>query len=999
MHIALLGPVTITVDDQRHSLPRAQARGLLTLLAMQAGRPVSLDAAVEALWGGRAPETARSQVQAYASAVRLTLTTAGAPHVLESGRFGYLLQLSEGQVDALRFAATVRDAQRAAENGERSAAVRLYREAVGLWTGEAFSDASGEFVERARQLLTDQRLAAVESLAALELADGAHATVAVELAGLAERHLHRERLVGLTMLALYRNGARTEALELYRRCRTRLAEYLGLEPGPDLQRLHRSILGADPALAARAEEPAPEPAAPASPRPAQLPAAPTHLIGRDVELGRLDVATAGGRPVVITGAGGVGKSALAVSWAHSAAHVYPDGQLYVNLRGFSPGEPMTSLDAVGRFLRALGVPGEQIPVDLDEAAGRLRTELTGRRLLMVLDNAVDAEQVRPLLPGDGGHAVLVTSRDRLVGLTVTDEAVSVSLGVLDRAEATAVLHRLLPDRRLTPDQGERIADLCGRLPLALRIAAARLRDDDSLTGPAFVDALSNGNRLGALGIDGDPQAAVRPAFDLSYARLDGVRRRVFRLLGLQPGGEFGAAAVAAAADLPTLEAQRLLDDLVAGHLVEPVRGDRFGMHDLIRAYAIERAAAEEPPAAIHEARGRLFAWYLRHALGVAAAIAPEAPLLPAEVVPVAFADAAAALAWFDAERQNVLAAVAGAAQVGLSEYAWRLPDAMRIPFWHTRRLSDWLHSARHALGAAEADDDPQAVAAAHLSLGWFHFVLGNHDAARRHYLDAVQGSRQTGWVEAEISALNNLARTERDLGLPTSARSRLRRSLRLERSLARGAARESFIHATLASLLHQTGSLDEAVSHARRAIVDDVSALALAAHRIVLAEVLCTRGDLDEAADCFRTAQATFRAAGHRAGQAKCATGLGVVAIDAGREAEAAVHLAQALALARDADDPAAEADVEHLLGRLALLEGDPTRAVEHQRASLRIGARLAGSAAHTAALIGLSTALAALGRHDEAAASAQEALALARSARYEAMAGQAEAALSVARA
>jgi DNA-binding SARP family transcriptional activator len=621
MRIMLLGPVTVAVGGHRYKLGRSQTRGLLALLALNVGEPLSVEAAIEALWGGRAPQTARTRVQDYISTVRRELRAWGAPDCIERGRYGYVLRLVPDAVDALEMAVGLREARGLTDSGK---AIARYREALALWAGEPLADASGSFVDGARTRLADQRLSGIEAVAELELARGEHTAVATELSPLVARHPMRERLTGTLMLALYRGGDRAAALGLYRRCRNELASSLGLEPGGDLQRLHRAILVADPSLDAKAEGGAETRLV----RPAQLPSAPAVFIGRNQLLARLGAAARPGRIAVLAGPGGVGKTALAVAWAQAAVTDFPDGQLYANLHGFSAGRPVTPVAVASGFLRALGVPGREIPSGTDEVMACLRSELAGRRMLMLLDNAASAAQIRPLLPGEPSITVLVTSRDRLSGLAATHDAQQINLDGLPPADAVDLLRLLLPERELTPQESTDLARLCGYLPLALRVAAARLRDDPDVSVADYARALASGTRLKELAIEGDTDATIRAAFGLSYARLSKSHRRVFRLLGLLPAGDFDAAAVARLAATTPARASQRLDGLVAAHLVDVTDAGRYAMHDLLRAYATERVVAEESADAIREAQDRLFGWLLTMARAASAMISPEVAMLP-----------------------------------------------------------------------------------------------------------------------------------------------------------------------------------------------------------------------------------------------------------------------------------------------------------------------------------------------------------------------------------
>ncbi|MFD0747506.1 BTAD domain-containing putative transcriptional regulator [Phytohabitans flavus] len=464
----MLGPVTVVIGDSRHRIPRAQTRGLLALMLLNLGRRISREGVIEAMWGGAAPSTARSQVHNAITVIRAHLADFGAPEVLDSAPSGYELLVEPEQVDAARFDDGVRLARDAAARGNNREAVRLLRGALGLWTGEPLSDATGAFVDAARARLVERRLTAVEDLADLELDLGRAEVVAAEIAPLVDAHPMRERLRVRQMTALYRTGRQVEALQSYRVYRNLLAEFEGLDPGREIAELERMILRDDPVPADT----------PATSAPALLPPDIPDFTGRDGAVGELHHLLTEGRPssalavVGVAGMGGVGKTTLAVHVAHLAASGYPDGQLYANLRG-TEAVALDPGDVLARFLRALGVDARAIPNDPVERAELYRTRLAARRVLVVLDNAASEEQVRPLLPGAASCAVLVTSRARLTGV---EGARWIDLDVFAGAEAVRLLGRVAGDGRVAaePAEADEIVRLCGWLPLAVRVAGARL---------------------------------------------------------------------------------------------------------------------------------------------------------------------------------------------------------------------------------------------------------------------------------------------------------------------------------------------------------------------------------------------------------------------------------------------------------------------------------------------------------------------------------------------
>ncbi len=485
------------------------------------------------------------------------------------------------------------------------------------------------------------RLTAIEERAEIMLMLGRAAATAAELTGLVREHPLREALRGQLMLALYRCGRQADALATFADGRRVLVEELGLEPGPGLRRLHEQILAADPALgppAATVTLAGPEHIWAA---PAQLPGDVDAFTGRAGELASLDKLAAmigppggagppGAGPaatvICVSGTAGAGKTALAVHWARRVRAAFPDGQLYVNLRGYDPGQPVPAGDALAGFLRALGVPGQDIPRDVDERAAAYRTLLDGRRILVVLDNASAVEQVRPLLPGSPSSLVLVTSRDSLAGLVARHGARRLDLDRLPQQDAVALLRALIGDRaEIQPDGTATLARRCARLPLALRVAAELAAASPAMTVAQLAGELADEQRrLDLLDAGGDPGSAIRGVFSWSYGHLPDEEARAFRLLGLGPGPDIDARAAAALTGTPPAQASRMLELLARTHLIHRTRPGRYGLHDLLRAYAAGLAAAGDAEGERQAALTRLFDYYL------AAAAAAMDILVPAE---------------------------------------------------------------------------------------------------------------------------------------------------------------------------------------------------------------------------------------------------------------------------------------------------------------------------------------------------------------------------------
>ncbi|MEU1729557.1 AfsR/SARP family transcriptional regulator [Streptosporangium sp. NPDC020145] len=630
LKIGLLGAVQARCECREVPLGPPRQRAVLALLALEAGRTVPMERLIRGLWGERAPAGARGLVQGYVSRLRPAL--AGMGVTIAYAPQGYLLELAAEQVDVHEFRISVTRAR--SLDTDEAQAVAL-RRAIALWRGEPLTGVSGgELLDGLRETLTEERLAATEECLNAEARAG-HATVLIpELIALVAEHPFREGLVGLLMLALCRAGRRADALERYERTRRRLVEELGLDPGPELRQLHQTILRGTVRGAGTVLLPSVE----ADAVPAQLPAEPGQFTGRAAELTLLDSVVTGDETVAIslvTGTSGVGKTALAVHWAHRTRSRFPDGQLYVDLHGHSPRRPLRPIEVLGRFLRALGVPAERVPGTVEEAGAVYRSLLADRRVLVVLDNAGSVEQVRPLLPGGRRCATVVTSREHLAGLVARDGAVPVPLGVLASDEAVTLFGKLPGGERLSaePEAAGELARACGYLPLALRVAAA-----DVAGGPVGETA-GRARRLAGARLSvpaaGEAREIARGALDSSYRHLDPPARRLFRLLGMVPGPVFTAEAAAALAGTPPGEADRLLYGLAAAGLVEETEPGRYALHDLVREYALERAWAEDPEPERARALDALLAWYLRavREAGEEACLA-EAATVPAHMIAV-----------------------------------------------------------------------------------------------------------------------------------------------------------------------------------------------------------------------------------------------------------------------------------------------------------------------------------------------------------------------------
>jgi tetratricopeptide (TPR) repeat protein len=739
----------------------------------------------------------------------------------------------------------------------------------------------------------------------------------------------------------------------------------------------------------------------------QLPADVADFTGRAAALACLDRLLGGGggeraSAVVISaiaGTAGVGKTALAVHWGHRVRDRFPDGQLYVNLRGYAVGPPVRPVEALAGFLRALGVPAERVPVQVEEAAGLYRSLLADRRVLVVLDNAAGPEQVRPLLPASAGCLVVVTSRDRLAGLVAHDGAQRLTLDVLTAEEAGALLARLLGGDRVAaePDAAGELARLCAYLPLPLRIAAANLAEYPQRSIAGYTAELRAGNRLAALEVDGDEQSAVRAAFDLSYTRLSADGRRLFRLLGLVPGPEVTGEAAAALADTTAGAAGRLLARLAGAHLIEQRTPGRFAFHDLLRLYAADHAEQEDSDADRRAALGRLFDYYLHTADAAARLVYPQVLRLPlpaaaAGLAPAGFDNHARATGWLDTERANLVAAVTHAAKHGPRPVAWGLADALRGYFVLRMHTVDWLAAAHAALAAAKADGEKRAQAAAQLSLAVLHWRQSRYRQATDHHTQAINLARQTGWLEGEATALGNLGNACRQSGQLKQAADHHRQALALNQQTGHLGGQASAL-ANLGLVYWELGQPEQAIDHSNRALplYRKVGSRGGEANTLTnLGESYQGLGQFDMAVDHLARALALHREVGDRANEADTLRCLAAVHRDTGQRSNALDLAHTAVRLARDAGDRRIEADALNTLATVHHHAGHHQQAIDHHQQALALARHTGDRRPETEALIGLATTHQHLDQPEQALTYARRALTIARQTGFRILEGQA---------
>jgi DNA-binding SARP family transcriptional activator/tetratricopeptide (TPR) repeat protein len=763
-HFEVLGPLRAWRGQSALDAGPAQQRVVLAVLLLHLNKPVGREQLIDAVWGPSPPACVVNLVQRHVSGLRRALEPARPARtpsrLLAWTDAGYQLTAPAEHLDLETFEQSTGRARAARAAGDMPGAAAALHAALRLWRGSFCYGLTSPLLNVERDRLEELRIRAVEDRIEADLALGGHLDLIAELRQLVAQHPLRERLRGLLMLALHRSGRQAEASAAFHDTRRHLRDEFGMEPAAHVQRLHEQILTDDPALAI----PNPTHDVPVGaalgtadhrlPAPAQLPHRVPDFIGRDTELDRLHSLLSGaehgtgraGMISVITGTGGVGKTALAVHWAQQVRDRFPDGQLYANLRGFDPaGAAMDPAEAVRGFLDALGVPPQRIPVTAAAQTALYRSLLADRRMLIVLDNAVDADQVRPLLPGSPACLVVVTSRHQLTSLVASEGAYPLMVDLFTPREARELLARRLGPGRVAaePDATNEIVLQCAGLPLALAIVAARAATHPQFPLAAFARELTSaGGRLDALAAGGDAAIDVRAVFSCSYHTLSAEAARLFRLLGLHPGPDIATAAAASLADRTIEQVRPVLAGLARVHLISEHAPDRYAFHDLLRAYAAELAHTHYHADQRRNLIRRVLDHYLHSAYAAALLLDPHrepislTPLQPG-VSPEQFADHDGAMTWLTTEHGVLLAAVEQAAAMNCDmhtwQLAWTLTDFLdRRGHWHDRATTQ-----RAALAAALRLGDHAAQAHAHRYLGYVYSRLGREDNAHTHLQHAL----------------------------------------------------------------------------------------------------------------------------------------------------------------------------------------------------------------------------------------------------------------------
>ncbi len=927
--VRILGPLEAWAGQDWTPIGAPKWRALLAALLLTPGRLVSTDQLVEELWGEHPPARASNQISVYVHHLRRLIGDAGG-RILVTRAPGYQLVLGPGDLDADRFAALAAGGQAALAAGNYEDAAGLLAAGLGLWRGRALADVPPTALVAAEaERLEWSRVQALEARIEADLHCGRHAEVVTELRRLLADHPLREHLWELRMRALSGAGRQAEALEVYAQAREVIAAELGVDPGPDLQQLYRDILNADAAsaLAGPGGAAAGEAPGPAPPAPAQLPADIPDFTGRAGQVDELcgllsaagEQSSPGAVPVVLVmGSGGLGKTALAVHAAHLLAERFADGQLFANLLGAT--EPVDPGEILARFLRDLGMDGTQIPVEAEERAAQYRTRLHGKSVLVVLDDARDAAQVLPLLPGSASCAVLITSRGRLpelAGIRLMD------LDVLPPSEAHTLFELVAgPDRaRADPAATEEVLAACAGLPLAIRIAGARLASRGGWNVRTLAGRLSDERRrLDVLRVG---NLAVRASFEVSFGSLAGAAGaggidpgHAFRMLGVWTGPSISLPAVAGLLGAGEQAAEEALEVLVDAHLLDTPEPDRYRFHDLLRVYAADRAQAQESEQGRREAITRLLTWYLHTAEAAARIISPQhsrVPLdqLPAAVHPGEFGSLDEALAWCEEERAGLVAATRLAAESGSHALAWKLPAAAISFFARRSYWADWVATHQVGLASARALGDPEAEARMLNNLG-VAFGQQRLEESVDCFEQALVLFRELGDLGGEARAATNVAKACLDLRRLTEALGAAHRSLAIQRQAGKRYG-EGIALGVLGCVYRDLGQFDEATECFQQelAIFRELGDRDSEADSLTdLGDVYLGMDRVDDAIGCYAESLAIYRDIADRYGQAATLRQLSRARQRAGEGGEARRLLSEALRLFEELGDHAQAAEV-----------------------------------------------------------------------------------------
>ncbi|MEV6519426.1 BTAD domain-containing putative transcriptional regulator [Micromonospora chalcea] len=958
MRFGILGP--LRVGGGEATVTAGRDRTVLAMFLLRPGLVVPTEDLIDAVWEDRPPATARTQLQICVSRLRQRFAALGLPAVtIVTDPAGYGIRIEPGDLDAEVFANSVETARRNAGAGRLTEARQHYRDALALWRGPALAGIPARSVRRRAQALDEQRLAVLEDCVDIELRLRRAPELVDELTEAVEREPLRERLRGQLMLALSAVGRHADALAVYRAGRRIYDEELGIEPGTALQELHQRILAGDLAVGG------PESRAVAPVR--ALPRAISDFTGRQQTVARLvREVEEGSRVQLVDGMAGSGKTTLAVQVATAVAGQFPDAQLFIDLHGHSDRSPLSTTAAAASLLRQVGVPPERVPADPTDRLAMWRSELAGRRAVVVLDNAADAGQVAPLLPNGPDCLVLITSRRRLIGL---DSGRPSSLPVLDADEAVELLARVAGEQRVAaePEAAMEVARRCGHLPLALRLAGARLAHRPRWRVADLAERLAGASDPLAELVAGE--RSVARAFALSYEQVSPVAQRVFRLLGLCPGRSVDNRVPAALADLLLRQAQDALDELVDAHLVEEVEPGRYQLHDLIREYARTLGAGRETADERRAAVGRLIDFHLQVTASIGRSLEtgaePSLFDLPAPARPdLVAATVGLGRAWLEKNRSTVTALVRLAESEGLLRQSWQLARVAWVSNFYGGRLDDLIETHQIGLRAAERLGDEEAVAT---MLNY----LASADYRRARFAEAIRRLEAVVGIYRRLDRPGELRKVLGNLGTAYMVDGQHQRGVEILTESA-AIARRSGESSWLANLLNNLsyalilcGRYDEAVRMCRnqmavarqtgdlRQLGNSIGHLSMARHR---------RGEHGPARRLLRVGLGLKRRVGNRYGEGELLNELGTMEREEGRPELAASLHRDALVAMIDAGDLVGQCASRNLLARAIFDQDDVASALDLHRRVLADAERMGLRYEQARALDGLARCL----RHDD---------------------------------
>jgi DNA-binding SARP family transcriptional activator len=994
LEFRVLGPVAVLRAGELVHVPVGSQQVVLSSLLLRANQVVPINELVEWLWEDEPPSDAWESAKAYVRRLRRTLET---PDQIEALPDGFRLTVSDTAVDLLRFRRLLRDAE-AVRGTEQLAQLD---EALALWGDEPLASLAPSTAKaRAVEALVEEYGQAVEKRADAYLRLGRHTELVADLHAMTSRHPERERVWSQLMLALYRSGKRADALAAYRRARAYLADEFGITPGAELERTHHGVLtdtlddtahtnGATYTLVRLT--------------PAQLPADISDFVGRTSELATaraaLTAPSGTSTPVlVISGMPGVGKSAFVVKLAHEVRNRFPDGQLFIDLHGYSEHTPLSQVRVLSRVLPALGLPSTQVPTDLEDLTNTYRSLFADRRVLLVLDNAANAQQVHGLIPAAPESAVLITSRSQMPSLAALTGARLLQLGPLTPPEAEQLVRTILTSARMPADADIRqIIELCGHLPLAMRIAAtAYLHSARPL--PDFITELEQRDRLAALTIADDPRATVRAVFDLSYRTLTAGAARLFRLLSLVPGPDFCRACAQHVADLSPEQAEQLLGELTAASLIHPSRPRHYRFHDLVRLYAHDRCVTEDEPGDLHAALSRLHSYYVTTADTAADALYPTwirlprtHPTIVTSARPPVVPNAAR---WMNDEAPNLIATIRHTAQHGPAEVAWYLSQSLRAyVVTHRDYRIEALGAFEIALRAATGAGNRRAMATMHSAFSSVYLRIRDIQRALPHIRAELDHYLELGLSEGEARARSALGEALATQGYLRDAADQSGEALRIAEHHG-FTGLQLLVLLNLSLLEEQRDQLDVAKKYALSALdlIDAKSSDSTEGEvHTSLGRIMIRRGEFDAAIEQHLRALDLYRRGGDQHYESEALRALAHAYLKTGNIEASTAHATTALAVARELGD---EYDITDSIVSLAGIyhELDLTsQARAHAESALRMSHELNYTKAHVEAMLQLASIDKSDSRLDRAQEHAHRAIELAHKGELLRLRGDAE--------